>query len=113
MTFISTYHEAMQIANEMDNGKCSGRCRTTWMRNLKYALTAKTNPLALTKVQRKNLTENLHNRKKRPKTLKKYTMRKSPPYPANDYCNQQMVGNDGQLYISRADKRGICSWKKL
>ena len=43
----------------------------------------------------------------------KYTNRKSPPYPANEYCNKKRKGNDGLMYISRPNKNNVCSWKKV
>lgn len=43
----------------------------------------------------------------------KYTSRPSPPYPANECCDRKMMGNDGQMYISKMDKNGICKWIKL
>jgi hypothetical protein len=45
------------------------------------------------------------------KTRKKYLTRKSPPYPANEYCGKTKKGNDGQFYISVPDKNKICKWK--
>jgi hypothetical protein len=42
---------------------------------------------------------------------KKYLDRPSPPYPANKCCGQEMVGNNGKLYVSVPDNRGICKWK--
>ena len=44
---------------------------------------------------------------------KKYMDRPSPPFPANECCDQEKVGNDGAMYVSRADKNGRCAWKKL
>jgi hypothetical protein len=49
----------------------------------------------------------------RASTLKKYKTRNSPPYPANRNCNRTMKGNDGRMYISKANKNGVCSWKKI
>jgi hypothetical protein len=43
-------------------------------------------------------------------TLKKYTERGSPPYPANDCQGQKKRGNDGKQYISRPDSRGVYRW---
>jgi len=117
MPFISNYNGAMQILSEIGTGKCKGNCKSIWVRNLRYALKTKTNPLKLTLKQRKNLTEKLkdvsgknsinnHN-----KTLKKYKNRKSPPYPANNNCGKKMKGNDGNMYESKPNKNKICSWK--
>lgn len=119
MPFIRNYNGAMQILSEIGTGTCKETCKTTWVRNLKYALKTKTNPLALTEKQRKTLTEKLKSVSGRnainqhSKTLKKYKNRKSPPYPANENCNKQMVGNDGNLYISKPNKNNVCSWKKI
>lgn len=41
---------------------------------------------------------------------KKYTERKSPAFPANQCCGMKMLGNDGRMYESRADKNGTCKW---
>ncbi len=48
-----------------------------------------------------------------PQHTSKYTSRPSPPYPANECCNRQMRGNDGNMYVSKMDKKGICKWIKL
>jgi hypothetical protein len=119
MPFISSYNGAMKILSEIGNGNCKDGCKTSWIRNLKYALKTKTNPLKLNKKQRKNMTEKLKSVSgknainQHSKTLKKYKNRKSPPYPANDNCNKTMVGNDGNKYISKPNKNNICSWKKI
>lgn len=117
MPFIGSYNGAMQILNKIGTGTCNGTCKSTWIRNLKYALKTKTNPLGLTKEQRKNITEKIKSMSKRDainqhnKTLKKYKNRKSPPYPANENCNKKMKGNDGNMYISKPNKNNVCSWK--
>lgn len=46
-------------------------------------------------------------------TAKKYMDRPSPPFPANECCDREMLGNDGSMYVSRADKNGRCAWKKV
>jgi hypothetical protein len=119
MPFIRSYNGAMKILSQIGNGTCKGSCKTSWIRNLKYALKTKTNPLALTKTQRKKMTEKLESVSSRnainehSKTLKKYKNRNSPPYPANENCNKEMIGNDGTRYISKPNKNNICSWKKI
>ena len=118
MTFISSYNKAVEILSAIGDGKCKGTCKTTWLRNLRYALKTKTNPLGLNKKQRKNMTEKLKSvsgrkQQQHSTTLKKYKNRKSPPYPANEYCNQVMKGNDGNEYISKPNKNNVCSWKKV
>lgn len=44
-------------------------------------------------------------------TQNKYTSRPSPPYPANECCGEQKRGNDGRMYVSVRNARGICAWK--
>jgi len=46
-------------------------------------------------------------------TLKKYTKRPSPPYPANECKNLKKKGNDGNMWISKSNKKGIYKWVKL
>jgi len=116
MPFIHSYGGAMQILSEIGNGTCKGSCKTTWMRNIRYALKTKTNPLSLNKIQRKQLTTKLKSVStinRHSKTLKKYKVRQSPPYPANENCEKKMVGNDGKMYISKPNKNNVCSWKKI
>lgn len=43
---------------------------------------------------------------------KKYTARKSPPYPANECCGMYILGNDGDMYLSVRAKNGVCRWSK-
>lgn len=44
---------------------------------------------------------------------KKYKSRNSPPYSAMDCKGEKIIGNDGQQYISKADKNGIYKWVKI
>jgi len=46
-------------------------------------------------------------------TLKKYRERPSPPYSAADCCGMTLTGNDGKLYTSVANVKGICTWKPV
>ena len=118
MPFIHSYNGAMQILSSMGTGKCSGACKSSWLQNIRYALKAKSNPLGLTKKERKMLKDKIKTVSKRTavkehtRTLKKYKTRPSPPYHANDYCGKKMKGNDGKMYESRENKSGVCSWKK-
>ncbi len=45
-------------------------------------------------------------------TSAKYKSRPSPPYHANDCKGETKPGNDGQTYISKADKHGVYHWVK-
>ena len=44
---------------------------------------------------------------------KKYKTRDSPPYSAMDCKGAKLLGNDGQQYVSKADKNGIYKWVKI
>jgi hypothetical protein len=46
-------------------------------------------------------------------TTRKYTTRPSPPYPGNECPGQTRVGNDGNMWVSRADSRGVYTWKRM
>jgi len=43
-------------------------------------------------------------------TQKKYMLRGSPPYKANTCKEKELKGNDGMMYISKPDKKGIYKW---
>ncbi len=45
-----------------------------------------------------------------PQSKKKYLIRNSPNYPANQCCGMIKTGNDGIEYISRRTSTGICRW---
>lgn len=114
MPFINTYAGAMKQLSSIEKGTCQKTCKTSWMRNFRYALKTKTNPLSLTSSQRKTMTARIKSLSKRivQRTTKKYRERPSPPYPANKHCGKQMTGNDGNMYKSTQNKNGVCTWKK-
>ena len=43
----------------------------------------------------------------------KYSLRNSPPYPANKCKTMKKKGNDGNYYSSEPDKNGVYKWVKL
>jgi CRISPR/Cas system CMR-associated protein Cmr1 (group 7 of RAMP superfamily) len=45
-------------------------------------------------------------------TRKKYMSRPSPSYPANECQGEKKQGNDGFMYTSVSNKRGIYTWKR-
>jgi len=47
------------------------------------------------------------------RTQAKYMNRPSPAYPANECCDKTMRGNDGLMYRSVRNKKGICTWKRV
>ena len=115
MPFINNYNESMKLLEDIKKGKCIGTCKSIWSRNFKYAVKAKSNPLKLNTLQRKIMTKKLKSISGRivhSKTNGKLN-RPSPSYPANDYCGKTKKGNDGNMYISKKNKNGICRWIKL
>ncbi len=44
---------------------------------------------------------------------KKYKTRDYPPYSAMDCRGEKLLGNDGQQYLSKADKNGIYKWVRI
>lgn len=54
----------------------------------------------------------MRSRRKVVKYTKKYVIRPSPPIPANKHCGETRKGNDGQMYKSVPNYRGICRWVK-
>jgi hypothetical protein len=135
MVFISTFAQAMMILRSIENGKCNKQCRSSWMRNLKYALETNSNPLKLTSVERKTMLNKMKElsgkrtskkatkkdtkkatkkdtKKATKKSSNKYKIRNSPPFPANEHCGKIKKGNDGNMYKSVKDKNNVCRWKK-
>lgn len=43
---------------------------------------------------------------------RKYVIRKSPSYPANKCPGQGRIGNDGNIWVSKPDYRGIHRWTR-
>jgi len=48
----------------------------------------------------------------KPSTLKKYSTRNSPPYPAQSCPGLILDGKDGK-YVSKTDKKGNYKWQKI
>ena len=115
---------AFQLLNSMETGKCAGKCRSVWLRNIQYALKTPSNPLKLTATEHKRMTDAVnevkgHRHRRRQTTqkhtkasgvTKKYLSRPSPPLPANEHCGETRKGNDGQLYIAVPNKQKVCRW---
>ena len=119
MPFINK-KQAFEILDMMIAGTCKASCRSTWLRNIQYALKTDTNPLGLTAAEKKRMLKKVEevkqSKSKKPanKTRKvdtKYSSRPSPPYPANEHCGETMKGNDGRMYTSVPDKNKVCRWK--
>jgi hypothetical protein len=46
-------------------------------------------------------------------TSARYTTRGSPPFPANQCRGETKRGNDGTMFRSTPNIRGICTWRKV
>lgn len=119
MGFIRSYGEAMKLLDSIGTGSCKDKCKHSWLQHFRRAIKTESNPLHLTKTEKKNITKRIKEVsgrnavKEHSTTLKKYKNRKSPPYPANEYCGKQLKGNDGNMYESKPNKNDVCSWKKI
>jgi len=102
--------QAFKILTDIKKGTCKDSCRRVWLRNIKYALKTSTNPLKLTKQEHLKMTKKIQSINDKPR---KYTMRNSPPYPANEHCGETKRGNDGRKYLSTPDKNKTCRWKLI
>lgn len=101
--------QAFKILRDIKNSTCKDSCRRVWLRNIKYALKTSANPLNLTKEEHAKMTKKIHGINEKPK----YTLRNSPPYPANNHCGETKRGNDGRKYLSTPDKNKTCRWKLI
>ena len=119
MSFDGSYSKAMSTLSKIGNGKCVDKCKSDSIRKLKSTLKSKSNPFNLTRYTRRKLTQKIELVSGKnavnvySKTKKKYSERKSPPYPANKNCGKKMAGNDGNMYESKPNKNNVCSWKKI
>jgi hypothetical protein len=102
--------EAFKILSDIKKGTCNGSCRRVWLRNIKYALRS-SNPLKLTDQEHEKMTKKIQTIND--KYTSKYTLRNSPPYPANKHCGETKRGNDGKKYLSTPDKNKTCRWKLI
>ena len=59
MPVVGSYSKAMSILSEIGRGKCVDKCKSVWIRNFKYALKTKSNPLKLTRYTRRKLTQKI------------------------------------------------------
>lgn len=44
---------------------------------------------------------------------KKYKSRPGPAFPANECKGKKKLGNDKKYYISKKNKKGVYTWKKM
>ncbi len=115
MGWIHSYGGAMMVLRSIRKGTCANSststCRSGWIKTLKYALKTKTNPLKLTAEERKSLKAEI--KALSGKRIKQKGPRPSPTVSATKNCGKKMRGNDGNMYISKPNKNGVCRWVKV
>ena len=110
MGFIHSFGAAKQLLQGMKKGTCHGRCRTGWLRNIKYALKTKSNPLNLTAEQKKELKAMIKDISGKRITPK---VKLGPNLPSASNCGRKKRGRDGEMYISILKKNTTrCKWVK-
>lgn len=116
MGFVHSFGGAKMILKSIKSGSCVGRCRSGWLKNIKYALKTSSNPLKLTTNQRKELKEMIKEiSNKRIQPSKKVLIREiiGKYYNPNKkrYQYKKKRGKDKQMYISLPDSKGKFQWK--
>ena len=111
MAFIHSFGGAKMVLRSIKKGTCAGKCRSGWLKTIKYAIRSSKNPLKLTKeekIELKNMIKEISG-----KRIKPAGKRPSPSESAKLYCGKKKKGNDGNMYISKRDKNGVCRWYKI
>ena len=49
MSFIHSFGSAKMVIRSIKKGTCAGKCRSIWLKTIKYAIKSNTNPLKLSK----------------------------------------------------------------
>jgi hypothetical protein len=111
MGFIRGFGGAMMVLRSIRKGTIAGEGRASWIKNIKYALKTKTNPLKLTAEERKKLKAEI--KALSGKRIAKKGPRPSPTVSATKNCGKKMRGNDGNMYVSKPNKNGVCRWVKV
>ncbi len=116
MAFIHSFGGAVMVLRSIKTGRCAGRCRSGWLKTIKYAIKTKTNPLKLTGEQRKELNSMI--KEISGKRIPKIVIL-TPKFNPHKYCGQRKRGRDGEMYISKPTSRGgktrwgpKCHWVK-
>jgi hypothetical protein len=107
---FGSYGGAMKILHSIRIGTISGLGRSIYMKQIKGVL-REDNPLHLTASERKKLTaeiESLSGKRISPKQP-----RPSPSVSATSHCGKKKRGNDGNMYLSKPNKNGVCRWVKV
>ncbi len=110
MGFIRTYGGAMMILRMIRTGTITGTNRSGWIKVIKNAIKSTKNPLNLTTEERRKLNAEIKSLSG--KRICEKAPRPSPTVSATLHCGKKMRGNDGNMYISKPNKNGVCRWVK-
>ncbi len=112
MGFIHSFGSAKQILQSIKKGTCVNTCRSSWLKNIKYAIKSSSNPLNLTKEEKKELNDMIKDISgKRIKPSQKVLIRRAITYNPKSYSYKKKRGKDGVMYISLPDSKGKFHWK--
>ncbi len=112
MGFIHSFGSAKQIIQSIKKGTCVDSCRSSWLKHIKYALKSSSNPLKLTKEEKKELNDMIKDiTGKRIKPSQKVLIRRAITYNPKSYSYKKKRGKDGVMYISLPDSKGKFHWK--
>lgn len=128
VTFQNITEAEYKLPSEKDAKECVKYIRKVFAYLSKSILKEKTNVSVMPSYYEKNGARNivrpdyhmeniiLKPIRKFPKLKleKKYKIRNSPPLPASHYCNSEVLGNDGNKYVSivlrKKGNRMTCKW---
>ncbi len=108
---FSSYGGAMKILHSIRIGTISGLGRSIYIKQIKSVLKSQDNPLRLTASERKKLSAEIESLSGKRISAKK--PRPSPSVSATLHCGKRKRGNDGNMYLSKPNKNGVCRWVKV
>ncbi len=108
---FSSYGGAMKILHSIRIGTISGLGRSIYIKQIKSVLKSQDNPLRLTASERKKLSAEIESLSGKRISAKK--PRPSPSVSATLHCGKRKRGNDGNMYLAKPNKNGVCRWVKV
>ncbi len=112
MGFIHSFGSAKQTLQSIKKGTCVDSCRSSWLKHIKYALKTSSNPLKLTKEEKKELNDMIKDISgKRIKPSQKVLIRRAITSNPKSFSYKKKRGKDGVMYISLPDSKGKFHWK--
>jgi hypothetical protein len=100
----------MMVLRSIRAGTITGTRRTNWVSVIKNAMKSTRNPLDLTADEKRKLTAEIKSLSG--KRISAKQPRPSPTASAANRCGMKLRGNDGNMYISKPNKNGVCRWVK-